>query len=225
MIDRPIVVLLGAPGAGKGTQAGKLATLLNFEHLSTGEVLRGAVQRKNRLGKQVKEIMDAGELVPDELVSGIVRERIKETSVSQGVVLDGYPRNLSQAKFLDKMVGDQPMVAVNIQVHSQLLLKRLTGRRRCPDCGRTYNAYFLPPQSEGICDGCGSELTCREDDYEEVVLERLRVYLKQTAPMIELYSKRRSYWEVNGEQDPDFLSKKIVSKLMSEFRTECNSSR
>jgi adenylate kinase len=217
MSGSPIIVLLGAPGAGKGTQAQKLANQLNLTHLSTGDVLRDAVQRETGLGKQVKEIVESGELVPDQLVSEIVRERINEIGSSQGIVLDGYPRNLPQVEFLEQVAGDQSIISVNIQVDTEQLLKRLTGRRYCQSCGKIYNIYFSPPEKEGVCNVCGSELILRKDDQEEVVGERLRVYQEHTAPVIDSYSRKGSYLQVNGSQDPERVSEDIVRRLRQEL--------
>ena len=217
MSGSPIIVLLGAPGAGKGTQAQKLANQLNLTHLSTGDVLREAVQRETGLGKQVKEIMESGELVPDQLVSEIVRERINEVGSSQGIVLDGYPRNLPQVDFLEQVAGDKGIIPVNIQVDTEQLRKRLTGRRYCQSCGKIYNIYFSPPEKEGVCNVCGSELILRKDDQEEVVGERLRVYQEHTAPVIDSYSRKGSYLQVNGSQDPERVSEDIVRRLRQEL--------
>ena len=212
-----IIVLLGAPGAGKGTQAQKLASRLGLTHLSTGDVLRDAVQRETSLGKQVREIMESGELVPDQLVSEIVRERINEVRFSQGVVLDGYPRNLSQVEFLEQVTRGKIIVPVNIHVDTEQLMKRLTGRRYCQNCGRMCNICFSPPEKEGVCNVCGSELTQRRDDLEEVVRERLRVYREHTAPAIGFYSRKSGYLQVNGNRDPERVSEDIERRLKQEL--------
>lgn len=197
-----IVVLLGPPGCGKGTQAGRLVEEFRFKHYSTGQILREEIRRETDLGMQVRELMESGELVPDEIVGKIVKARLDRLS-GPGCVLDGYPRNLSQAEYLDEIRGSKPLTVVNICVPDEVVVKRLAGRRFCANCGNIYNAYFSPPERVGVCDRCGGELLRREDDREEVVYERLRVYHEETQPLVRFYKGRDSYEEVNGDQAAD----------------------
>ena len=216
-MNHPVIVLLGAPGAGKGTQARKLAERFDLVHLSTGDVLREAVKEGSALGRQVQEIMEAGELVPDQLVSEIVREGVSGDGLQRGVVLDGYPRNVSQAKFLEEVTSGRERAVINIRVDSDELLRRLSGRRDCSGCGTLYNVYFLPALKEGVCNLCGSDLVQRKDDRGEVVTERLRVYREETEPVIGFYSTRENYFEADGNQDPEAVFEEIMTKLRSDL--------
>jgi len=214
-MSHPVIILLGAPGAGKGTQARKLVDKLDLAHLSTGDVLREAVKEGSELGEQVKEIMEAGELVPDQLVSGIVHEKISGDKVQQGVVLDGYPRTLNQAEFLEEVTYGKDRVVVNIRVDSEKLLQRLSGRRDCPNCGTIFNVHFSPPLKEDFCDLCGSGLIQRKDDRNEVAAERLRVYREETETVIQFYSTRENYFEADGNQDVMAVFEEIMGSLRS----------
>lgn len=216
-MSHPIIVLLGAPGAGKGTQARKLVDKLNLAHLSTGDVLREAVKEGSELGKEVKEIMESGELVPDQLVSEIVYEKISGGKVQQGVVLDGYPRTLNQAEFLEEVTSGKDRVVVNIRVDSEKLLQRLSGRRDCPNCGTIFNVHFSPPLKEDFCDLCGERLVQRKDDRNEVAAERLRVYREETEPVIEFYSTRENFFEADGNQDVVAVFEEIIEGLRSDL--------
>lgn len=201
MLGRKGIVLLGAPGVGKGTQAKMLAEKFALSHISTGDILRDAVRAGTELGKNVRQVMEAGELVSDELVSEVVRERVLRDDRNRGFIFDGYPRTVAQAEYLEKIMSDTPIHAINLHVDEEQLLKRLTGRRSCSGCGRIYNVYFSPPEKEGICAVCGSELVQRKDDREEVVQERLRVYRQQTEPVIAFYKARSNYSAVDGNRD------------------------
>ncbi len=216
-MNHPVIVLLGAPGAGKGTQARKLAERFNLVHLSTGDVLREAVKEGSALGRQVQEVMEAGELVPDQLVSEIVRERVSGDGLQRGVVLDGYPRTLSQAEFLEEVTSGRERAVINIRVDSDELLRRVSGRRDCSGCGTIYNVYSSPPPKEGVCNLCGSDLVQRKDDRGEVVTERLRVYREETEPVIGFYSTRENYFEADGNQDPEAVFEEIMTKLRSDL--------
>ncbi|MFB6168988.1 MAG: adenylate kinase [Haloferacaceae archaeon] len=191
------LLLLGPPGAGKGTQSQRLADEYGVDHVTTGDALRANKDMETDHGTP-REYMDAGELVPDPVVNEIVVEALAD---ADGFVLDGYPRNLSQAEFLDDMV-DLDTVAV-LSVPEAELVRRLTGRRVCPDCGATYHVEFAPPAEEGVCDECGAGLTQRDDDTEETVRERLRVYEENTAPVVEYYRDRGDLVEVDGTGTPD----------------------
>lgn len=187
------LVLLGAPGAGKGTQAKLLIEKCNTPQISTGDLLRAAVAAETELGKAAKEVMDKGELVPDSVVLGMVEERLGEDDCQAGYILDGFPRNTAQAEALDAMLEDLDMAldaALLIDVPREILMKRLTGRRTCKDCGQMYNIYFeeSAPAAEGKCDKCGGELFQRDDDTEETISKRLEVYDSQTAPLVDYYT-------------------------------------
>lgn len=197
-----IVVLLSPPGGGKGTQAEHLVEEYGFRHYSTGAILREEVRKGTDIGLRAQEAMENGELVPDALLGEIVRARLEHLE-GPGCILDGYPRNLPQAEYLEKVRGDYPVFIVNITVPEEQIFKRLSGRRFCSNCGKIYNIYFSPPRRDGICDSCGSRLEQRKDDREEVIEERLRVYRRQTHPVIDYYRERDGYFEVDGDREPD----------------------
>lgn len=195
-----VLILLGPPGAGKGTQAKRLIAETGRPQISTGDMLRDAVRRHTELGRKAKGIMSAGQLVPDDLMEGIVRERLEQSDCRDGYILDGFPRTLSQAEFLRTLTDGAQVVVVNIQVDEAELVKRLSGRRVCPEDGQIYNVHYSPPRQAGKCDRCGSQLVQRPDDREEVIAERLSVYRRQTAPLIEYYKQRGLYHELNGDR-------------------------
>lgn len=210
------LVLLGAPGAGKGTQAKKLIEKYGIPQISTGDLLRAAVSAGTPLGKEAKSYMDKGELVPDRVVLGMVEERLKQDDCKKGYILDGFPRNVSQADALDKMLSSLGMsldAALSVDVPFDELMKRLTGRRTCKSCGQMYNIYFNPPKKEGICDKCGGELFQRDDDKEETIKKRLEVYNSQTAPLIEYYSKKGILKSVSGTGSIDEIFNNICKVL------------
>jgi adenylate kinase len=208
-MSKGVIVLLGAPGAGKGTQAKMLVEQFSLSHVSTGEVLREAVRQGTPLGQKAKAIMEAGALVPDELVSQIVRERVVGAEGDGGVILDGFPRNVKQAEYLDSLAGDLSLNVINIRLDEEMAVRRLSGRRFCPACGNIYNVFFSPPEREGRC-ACGTPLLQRKDDREEVIRERLRVYREQTQPVESYYDGRDSYYEVDGNLDPDQVAAEIT---------------
>jgi adenylate kinase len=184
------IVLLGAPGSGKGTQAKKLVADHGYPQVSTGDLLRDAVARGTDYGRKAKAAMDAGRLVSDEIVLGILRERLAQPDAGKGFILDGYPRNLAQAESLEKVLAElgQPLdAAVLMDLDHGILLKRLTGRRSCKGCGRVYNIHFLPPPADGCCESCGGELVQRSDDKEETIGRRLEVYRAETEPLVAYY--------------------------------------
>lgn len=197
-----IIVLLGPPGGGKGTQALRLVECFDFVHLSTGDILRREVKRKSTVGLQVKEIMEAGDLVPDELIGRIVDKRLRELVGRPGCILDGYPRDLAQARHLESVRGDYPLYVLNIRVDEEQIVQRLSGRRFCSDCGNIYNIYFSPPREVGVCDRCGGKLARREDDHESVIRERLFVYHEETRPVVDFYREGENYFEIDGNTDP-----------------------
>jgi adenylate kinase len=197
------ILLLGAPGVGKGTQAQELVKTWGIPQISTGDLLRGHIARGTELGKMAKEIIGRGELVSDSLVNEMVAHRLTEPDTANGYILDGFPRTLGQAHWLDgrlaQLGGSLPVVAVAIQVSYNQLLRRITGRRSCPNCKRIYNIYMNPPQNEGVCDEDGSLLATRADDTEIVFQERMRTYEAQTAPVIEHYRGLGRFAEVDGD--------------------------
>jgi adenylate kinase len=195
------LVLLGAPGAGKGTQAKKIIEKHSIPQISTGDLLRAAVAAGTALGKEAKAVMDKGELVPDSVVLGMVEERLKQDDCKNGYILDGFPRNTKQAEALDAMLGKLNMAltaALSVDVPFENLMKRLTGRRTCKACGQMYNVFFNAPKKEGSCDKCGGQLFQRDDDKEETIKKRLDVYNAQTAPLIDYYGKKGILKSVDG---------------------------
>lgn len=187
------LVLLGAPGSGKGTQAERIAPRFGLPHISTGDILRAAVASGAELGREAQRYMEAGDLVPDEVVIGIIRDRLTGSDTAEGFMLDGFPRTLEQASALDAMLeqaGRALTVVLVIDVPEEELVQRLSGRRACKDCGKGYNVVFDPPKKDGVCDVCGGELFQRADDNEETVRNRLQVYRRQTAPLIGYYEQK-----------------------------------
>ena len=211
------ILLLGAPGVGKGTQAKELVKLWNIPQISTGDLLRGNVAQGTNLGKTAKEIMARGELVPDSLVDEMVAARLLQPDTARGYILDGFPRTLGQAHWLDGRLAAQieslPVVAVSIQVNYNQLLRRITGRRNCPVCQTIYNVYMRPPQREGFCDVEGAELVQRADDTEEVFKERMRAYEALTRPVVEHYRELGRFAEVDGDRPIPEIAAGIVSAV------------
>ena len=210
------LVLLGAPGAGKGTQAKKLIEKYGIPQISTGDLLRAAVAAGTQLGKEAKSFMDKGELVPDRVVLGMVAERLKQDDSKKGYILDGFPRNTAQAEALDTMLRELKMplnAALSVDVPKEDLMKRLTGRRTCRSCNQMYNIYFSPSKKESICDKCGGELYQRDDDREETIRKRLDVYEAQTAPLIDHYKKAGILKSVNGTGDINAIFKEVCALL------------
>ena len=210
------LVLLGAPGAGKGTQAKKLVDKFGIPQISTGDILIKAVADGTPLGKEAKIIMDKGELVPDSVVIGLVKERLAQDDCKNGYILDGFPRNTAQAEELDKVLSEMnaPLdVALSVDVDKNDLMKRLTGRRTCRGCQQMYNIHFSPPQKEGVCDKCGGELYQRDDDKEETIKNRLDVYEKATAPLIDYYGKKGILKSVEGVGSIDDIFNRICTIL------------
>jgi adenylate kinase len=214
------IVFLGAPGAGKGTQASNVAQELNLAHIATGDLFRQAQSQDTELARQAKYYMEKGQLVPDEITIKMVQERISEPDCANGVIFDGFPRNLNQAEALDKaLAGEGKAVdkVVYIQVAEQELLKRLTGRWICRKCQTPYHEVNSPPKVKGICDKCGGELYQRNDDKEETIKERLQVYFNETAALIDYYSREGKLLEIEGEGKVEEVSKRITSSLKEEF--------
>lgn len=197
------IVLLGGPGSGKGTQAKKLIDKLGIPQISTGDIFRAALKEGTPMGLKAKTFMDKGELVPDDVVIGVVEERLTKPDLDKGYMLDGFPRTLAQAEALDKILaaqGKEINHAILVDVPDQELVARLSGRRTCrnSDCGKMYHVMFNPPKQNGVCDACGSELYQRDDDSEATIKERLAVYNKQTAPLIDYYDKKQLLRRVAG---------------------------
>jgi len=211
-----LIILLGPPGAGKGTQAEFLVQKYGLAYISTGEILRSAVKKGTTMGKQAKQFMDQGQLVPDDVVVGIVQERLSEPDCGQGALLDGFPRTVVQARSLDRVLGETNSrldAVVHIAVEEEELIARLTGRRVCRDCGVTYHVKFNPPKVRNICDQCGGELSQRDDDSLATVTERLLVYKKQIEPLIEYYQKRELLYTIDGNQEISAISTQIITVL------------
>ncbi len=210
------LIFLGAPGAGKGTQAREVSKHFSIPQISTGDMLREAVQNGTPLGLAAKAKMEAGELVPDEVVCGIVEQRIDQPDCQGGFILDGFPRTLAQVEFVDRMLqakGRGNPLVLDIQVDRDLLLKRLTGRRTCSLCGEIYNVYLNPPRIEGVCDKDGGKLLHRADDSEETIRQRLLAYEKQTSPLIDYYRRKGVLHEVDGNRRPEHIARELIDCL------------
>jgi len=208
--------MLGPPGAGKGTQAKMLVDRLGIPQVSTGDMLREAVKKGTDLGKKAKEYMDAGKLVPDEVVIGIVKERLAQSDCGNGFILDGFPRTIPQAQALDealKGLGKKIDHVVNVAVPAEELVTRLTGRRTCRQCGSMFHVVFNPPKKEGVCDKCGGELYQRDDDKEETIRQRLKVYEDQTSPLIDYYGRKGVLHDIDGRGSIDEIFQDILKVL------------
>jgi adenylate kinase len=210
------LILLGPPGSGKGTQAQKIVARYRIPQISTGDILRAAVKEQTPLGKEAKAYMDQGKLVPDEVVVGIVRERLKAPDCKKGFILDGFPRTVPQAEALEatlRAMNRRIDHVVSIEVNNEELLKRLTGRRTCRGCGAMYHLVFDPPTKEGLCDRCGGELYQRADDKEETIRERLNVYEAQTAPLIAYYRDKGNLRTIDGVGAMEQIFQTIVKVI------------
>lgn len=210
------IVLLGPPGAGKGTQARLLMEKLNIPQISTGDMLREAVKKEGVLGQKAKEFMSAGRLVPDEVVIGIIEERLKEKDAKQGFILDGFPRTVDQAKALGGIFNlhrEKLRAVLNFKVPSGDLVGRLSGRRLCSKCGAGYHIDFSAPKKEGICDHCGAPLIQRDDDRKETIEKRLNVYKEQTAPLIDYYSREGILKDIDAVGEPSKVFERVLKAL------------
>ncbi|WP_368653627.1 adenylate kinase [Ornithinibacillus sp. 4-3] len=210
------LILMGLPGAGKGTQAEKIKEKYNIPHISTGDMFRLAIKEGTDLGKQAKEFMDQGNLVPDEVTIGIVQERLSKADCQNGFLLDGFPRTVAQAEALEKLLMDMNTsidYTLHVDVPVEKLMERLTGRRICPVCGTSYHVIYNPPKKEGICDKDGAKLIQREDDTAETVQNRLEVNIKQSQPLLDFYANKGYLVTLNGDQDINQVFKDIESKL------------
>lgn len=210
------IIMLGAPGAGKGTQAKMLAEKYQIPHISTGDIFRANIKNNTPLGKQAKEYMDKGLLVPDELVVDLVIDRFKNPDCEKGYILDGFPRTIPQAKALSEAlekIGDKVDFAINVEVPDENIIRRMSGRRACVGCGATYHIKYNPTKEENICDVCGKELILRDDDKPETVEKRLHVYHEQTQPLIAYYKEQGILKEVDGTVDMKVVFDAIVDIL------------
>lgn len=207
---------MGLPGAGKGTQAEKIVSKYQIPHISTGDMFRSAIKEGTELGKEAKSFMDKGELVPDEVTIGIVRERLSKDDCQNGFLLDGFPRTIAQAEALEQLLTDLNATidyVLHIDVPTEFLVERLTGRRICPTCGATYHVVFNPPKTEGKCDNDGAELIQRDDDKPDTVRKRLDVNVEQSKPLLDFYDDKGYLVTFNGDQDINKVFKDIDEKL------------
>ena len=210
------LILLGPPGAGKGTQAQMIVDRYHIPQVSTGDILRAAVKGKTPLGAKAKEFMDQGKLVPDELVIGIIEERLKASDCGPGFILDGFPRTIAQAEALQPILakmGKSVDHVINIEVEDEELVRRLTGRRTCKNCGAMFHLIFYPPKKEGRCDRCGGSLYQRDDDKEETIRTRLKEYQRQTAPLIQYYQEKKKLRSILGVGEQNQIFKRIVNHI------------
>ncbi|MDO4622488.1 MAG: adenylate kinase [Eubacteriales bacterium] len=210
------IIMLGAPGAGKGTQAKKIAAKYGIPHISTGDIFRANLKQGTELGKKAKVYMDQGLLVPDELTCDLVVDRISQPDAVNGYVLDGFPRTIPQAECLTNALKERNEsmdIAIDVTVPDENIINRMSGRRACLGCGATYHIEFNPTKTEGVCDACGGELVLRDDDKPETVKKRLDVYHAQTQPLIDYYTKAGILYSVDGTQDIDKVFEDITKKL------------
>jgi adenylate kinase len=209
---------MGPPGAGKGTQAERISGYCKIPHIATGDIFREAIRAGTDLGRQAKSYLDAGELVPDAVTIGIVRERVQALDCKTGFLLDGFPRTIPQAEALERLLDELSMkldLVLSIKVAPAVLVERLTGRRICRQCGTSYHLVFSPPKQDGICDRCGGELYQRSDDIPETVSDRMRVYTNKTAPLLKFYRQRGLLRDVDGEPGIDAVWDAILGLLRS----------
>lgn len=208
------IILLGPPGAGKGTQAANIVECFKLPHISTGDIFRKNITEKTELGIKAQEYMNEGKLVPDELTCGLVASRLSEDDCKDGFMLDGFPRNIFQAEYLDKYLSEKGVrldKVINIEVDSKLLVERVCGRRICKSCGATYHIKFNPSKEKDVCDVCGHNLTQRPDDNEETVSQRIQIYLSETKPLVDYYSKQGIVADIRGDQD--------INKVFEDIKT------
>lgn len=210
------IIMLGAPGAGKGTQAKMISEKYHIPHISTGDIFRANIKNGTELGTEAKKYMDQGLLVPDELTVRILLDRVSNKDCTEGYVLDGFPRTIPQAEVLDNALeelGDKIDYAINIDIADEVIVSRMSGRRACLTCGATYHTEYIIPVKEGICDKCGSELILRDDDKAETVLKRLQVYHTQTQPLIDFYENKKVLKSVDGTKKLEMVFEEICTLL------------
>ena len=205
------IILLGPPGAGKGTQAKTITGELGIPHISTGDILRKAIEEKTPLGLKAKEYMDKGHLVPDDLMIDLIKERIKKKDCEKGFLLDGFPRTIPQAQALEELSPIDKVIKIKIE--NDVAIERLSGRRTCKRCGAMYHVIYIPPRKEGICDRCGGELIIRDDDREEAILKRLEVYRKETRPLIEYYRKKGLLAIIDGGRRKEEVTRNLLVSI------------
>ena len=206
------IIMLGAPGAGKGSQASRIATEYQLPHISTGDIFRANLKEETELGKKAKSFMDKGELVPDDITIAMLLERIHKEDCKNGYILDGFPRTIPQAEALKEALAkkDEKIdLALDVEASDELIIKRMAGRRTCPACGAIYHIVTLPPKTEGICDRCGADLIQRKDDNEETVKNRLKIYHEVTEPLISYYKKEGILEEIDGAEELDKVFEKV----------------
>ena len=206
------LILLGAPGAGKGTQAEVICNHLNVPTISTGNIIRAALKAETEMGLKAKEFINNGQLVPDEVVIGIIKERLAEDDCKNGFILDGFPRTIPQAEALDEM-GIEIDKVIDIEVPDEKIVERMSGRRVCPACGNSYHLLYKKPEKDGICNACGAELIIRADDHPDTVKERLEVYHSQTEPLKEFYGKKNKLFIVEGQEEVADTSALVLKAL------------
>lgn len=219
--NQNVIILLGPPGSGKGTQAKIISEELGLPHISTGDLFRENISKNTELGEKAKSFMNQGKLVPDDLVLEMLYDRVSKPDCKAGYLLDGFPRTIPQAESLDKTLPSEAnVIAINLEVSDDIVIKRISGRVSCKYCGNVYNIYYTPSKEEGHCDRCKRELSQRDDDKPEVVQERLKVYYKQTAPLIDFYKSKGILRTVDGEQDSEKVSSEILSLLKKETKAK-----
>ena len=210
------LMLFGAPGAGKGTQAKFLIEKYDIPQISTGDILRAAIADKTDMGMEAKKFMDEGKLVPDSTIIGIIKDRLAEADCKEGFILDGFPRTLPQAESLNELMKDMKISldrVISLNVPDELIVGRITGRRVCPKCGASFHVEFNPSKEENVCDYCGGELIIRKDDNAETVKSRLEAYHEQTAPLIDFYTKMGVFTELDGTKDVSEVTKDMIKQL------------
>ena len=207
-----IIILLGSPGSGKGTQAKRITRDYGIPHISTGDIFRENISNNTDLGQKAKQYINVGKLVPDEIVLEMLFDRVSKQDCAKGYLLDGFPRTIPQAEAFDQHLDQTPIV-LNLMISLELVIKRISGRLTCKDCGAVYNRYFSPPKVEGVCDRCGGELYQRDDDREDVVKERLKVYYNQTYPLVCYYGAKKIINNINGENNEDGVYQQIRTLL------------
>ena len=216
----PLIILLGAPGSGKGTQAESIVKEFGVVHISTGDMFRENIKNQTPIGKKAKSYLDSGQLVPDEIVIDMLQQRLQNPDCKNGALLDGFPRTLAQAEALEGIIKDhyQPIV-ISLEVSDKTVMERLTGRRYCPKCNAIYHITFSPPKKEGLCDKCGATLVIRSDDTENTVKDRLAVFHKQIGPLKEYYAKKGLLQEINGEIGASLTAQACTNAIKAKLNT------